>query len=121
MAGAGGLYSTANDILKWPQWHLDRDADERAGTRLLNHAAYVTRDGLDLVYGFDESGEMDAMGLGWIVMQPEGNRPFILQKAGGLQGTFLYHAFAPRRDVGRVPRDQSGRFCRFQPDRPVRQ
>ena len=30
---------------------------------------------------------------------PEGDRPFILQKAGGLQGTFSYIAFAPTRGV----------------------
>lgn len=100
MAGASGLYSTANDILKWLQWHLDRSSSDGAEMRLIDHAAYVWRDGLDTVYGFDESGEMDAMSLGWVVMRPEGNRPLILQKAGGLQGMFLYHAFAPNRDVG---------------------
>lgn len=100
MAGASGLYSTANDILKWLQWHSDRSSNDEAEMRLINHAAYVWRDGLDTVYGFDESGEMDAMSLGWVVMRPDGNRPLILQKAGGLQGMFLYHAFAPSRDVG---------------------
>lgn len=100
MAGASGLYSTANDMLKWLQWHLDRSSSDGAEMRLIDHAAYVWRDALDPVYGFDESGEMDAMSLGWVVMQPEGNRPLILQKAGGLQGMFLYHAFAPNRDVG---------------------
>ena len=43
---------------------------------------------------------MDAMGLGWIVMAPKGNRPLILQKAGGLQGIFTYAVFAPTRGVG---------------------
>ena len=43
---------------------------------------------------------MDAMGLGWIVMAPSADRPFILQKAGGLQGVFSYTAFAPTRGVG---------------------
>ncbi|MHA1518385.1 MAG: D-alanyl-D-alanine-carboxypeptidase/endopeptidase AmpH, partial [Alphaproteobacteria bacterium] len=51
------------------------------------------------VQGMDESGHMDAMSLGWVVMMPEGNRPLILQKAGGLQGTFSYIAFAPTRGV----------------------
>ncbi|MFD2646495.1 D-alanyl-D-alanine-carboxypeptidase/endopeptidase AmpH [Devosia albogilva] len=100
MAGASGLYSTADDILKWLQWHLDSSSDHYAETLMIDHAAYVWRDGLEVVYGLDESGEMDAMALGWVVMAPEGNRPLILQKAGGLQGMFLYHAFAPTRDVG---------------------
>ena len=33
-------------------------------------------------------------------MMPEGDRPLILQKAGGLQGVFSYVAFAPTRGVG---------------------
>jgi len=100
MAGASGLYSTTNDILKWLDWHLDRFSTDDAEMRLLDHAAYVQRDGFDPVYGFDESGHMDAMSLGWVVMEPEDDRPLIFQKAGGLQGMFVYHAFVPTRDVG---------------------
>jgi D-alanyl-D-alanine-carboxypeptidase/D-alanyl-D-alanine-endopeptidase len=98
--GAGGLYSTANDILRWLSWHMDRFAAKDAEMRLLDHATYLNRDGLNPVFGLDEAGEMDAMGLGWAVMQPEGNRPLILQKTGGLQGQFSYVAFAPSRGVG---------------------
>ncbi len=100
MAGASSLYSTTNDILKWLDWHLDRFSAEDAEMRLLNHVAYVQRDGLDPVYGFDESGRMDAMSLAWVVMKPDGDRPLILQKAGGLQGMFVYAAFAPTRGTG---------------------
>ena len=42
---------------------------------------------------------MDAMGLAWVGMMARDDRPFILQKAGGLQGTFSYIAFAPTRGV----------------------
>jgi D-alanyl-D-alanine-carboxypeptidase/D-alanyl-D-alanine-endopeptidase len=97
--GAGGLYSTPNDLMKWMQWHLDRFSQNGAEVRMIDHAAYLMRDGLETVSGMDESGHMDAMGLGWVAMMPEGNRPFILQKAGGLQGTFSYIAFAPARGV----------------------
>jgi D-alanyl-D-alanine-carboxypeptidase/D-alanyl-D-alanine-endopeptidase len=100
MAGASSLYSTPNDMLRWLSWHLDRFAPQGAEVRLLDHAAYVPRDGLNPVAGFDEAGQMDAMGLGWIVMMPKGNRPLILQKAGGLQGIFTYAAFAPTHGVG---------------------
>jgi len=99
-AGSGSLYSTTNDILKFLAWHLDRFSPDGAETRLLDHAAYVQRDGLNPVYGLDESGHMDAMGLGWVVMMPEGDRPMILQKAGGFQGVFVYAAFAPTRGIG---------------------
>ena len=94
------LYSTPNDILRWLAWHLDRFSPQGAEVRLLDHAAYVPRDGLKPVAGFDESGHMDAMGLGWVVMEAKGTRPLILQKAGGLQGMFTYAAFAPTRGVG---------------------
>lgn len=100
MAGASSLYSTANDILRWLAWHLDRFSPQGTEIRLLDHAAYVPRDGLKPVSGFDEAGHMDAMGLGWIVMAPKGSRPLILQKAGALQGIFTYSAFAPTRGVG---------------------
>jgi D-alanyl-D-alanine-carboxypeptidase/D-alanyl-D-alanine-endopeptidase len=100
ISGAGGLYSTADDMLRWLAWHLDRFSTAGAETRFLDHAAYLPRDGLNPVLGLDESGHMDAMGLGWVVMMPRGTRPLILQKAGGLQGMFSYIAFAPTRGVG---------------------
>jgi D-alanyl-D-alanine-carboxypeptidase/D-alanyl-D-alanine-endopeptidase len=99
IVGSGGLYSTANDLLRWMQWHLDRFAADGAETRMLDHAAYLVRDGLNPVQGMDESGHMDAMSLAWVVMMPKGDQPLILQKAGGLQGTFTYIAFAPTRGV----------------------
>ncbi len=99
IVGSGGLYSTPNDLLRWMQWHLDRFEVKGAEARLLDHALYLQRDGLQTVAGMDESGHMDAMGLAWVGMMPEGDRPFILQKAGGLQGNFSYIAFAPTRGV----------------------
>jgi D-alanyl-D-alanine-carboxypeptidase/D-alanyl-D-alanine-endopeptidase len=100
IVGAGGLYSTVNDMLRWLGWHLDRFATANAEMRLLDHASYLNRDGLSPVFGTDEGGEMGAMGLGWVVLQPEGNRPLILEKSGGLQGMFSFVAFAPSRGVG---------------------
>ncbi len=100
MAGASSLYSTPNDILKWLGWHMDRLSADNAEMRLLDHAAYVTRDQLSPVLGYDESGHMDAVGLGWIIMNADGGRPSILQKAGGLQGIFTYCAFSPSRNIG---------------------
>jgi D-alanyl-D-alanine-carboxypeptidase/D-alanyl-D-alanine-endopeptidase len=99
-SGASGLYSTPDDVLRWLSWHLDRFSSKDAEVRLLDHAAYLQRDGLSPVFGLDESGRMDAMSLGWIVMAPRGDLPLILQKAGGLQGIFTYTAFAPTRGVG---------------------
>ena len=100
MFGASALYSTPDDILRWLAWHLDRTASAAAELRLVDHAAYVPRDGLNPVAGLDDAGQMDAMGLGWVILGPKGNRPLILQKSGGLQGIFSYAAFAPARRVG---------------------
>lgn len=99
-AAASGLFSTPNDMVRWLKWHLDRFGREEAEMRTLDHAAYRVRDGLDPVSGLDESGHMDAMGLGWVVMNPQAARPLILQKAGGRQGTLSYIAFSPARGVG---------------------
>lgn len=99
-AAASGLFSTPNDMVRWLKWHLDRFGREEAEMRTLDHAAYRARDGLDPVSGLDESGHMDAMGLGWVVMNPQAARPLILQKAGGRQGTLSYIAFSPARGVG---------------------
>jgi len=73
--GSGGLYSTPDDMLRWIAWHLDRSWHPDVEMRLLDHAAYVYRDGLDPVFGLDESGPMDALGLGWIIMMPRGDHP----------------------------------------------
>jgi serine-type D-Ala-D-Ala carboxypeptidase/endopeptidase len=99
IVGSGGLYSTANDLLRWMRWHLDRTGVDGAEARVLDHALYVMRDGLEVVSGMDESGHMDGLGLAWIGMMAGKDTPFILQKAGGLQGTFSYIAFAPTRGV----------------------
>ena len=100
IVGAGGLYSTANDMVRWLGWHLDRFSSKEAEMRLLDHAVYLDRDGLNPAFGMDEGGEMDAMGLGWVVMRPEGPRPLIMHKSGGLQGQFSFLAMAPARGVG---------------------
>ncbi len=99
IVGAGGLYSSANDMLRWMQWHLDRFSAKESEMRFLDHASYLHRDGLKPVYGMDEAGPMDSMGLGWVVMEPEGNRPLVLQKSGGLQGEFSFVAMAPTRGI----------------------
>jgi D-alanyl-D-alanine-carboxypeptidase/D-alanyl-D-alanine-endopeptidase len=99
--GAGGLYTSANDMLRWLAWHLDRFGAKDAEMRLLDHARYLSRDGLDPVFGMDEGGgDMAAMGLGWVMLAPEGNRSLVLQKTGGLQGMFAYVAIAPSRNIG---------------------
>ena len=97
---AGGLYTTPNDMIRWIKWHLDRDADADSEVRLLDHAAYMYRDGMDPVVGLDEGIKMDAMGLGWIILMPDDHRPLIMHKSGGLQGNLAFVGLAPTRGVG---------------------
>jgi D-alanyl-D-alanine-carboxypeptidase/D-alanyl-D-alanine-endopeptidase len=97
---AAGLHATAADMQKFMAWHLDRDAAEDTEVRRMSHAAWLWRDGLTPLVGLDDAGEMAAMSLGWVVVAPEGTRPLILQKTGGLQGMFSYVAIAPERGVG---------------------
>jgi len=98
--GASSLHTTANDMVKYLHWNLERFRTDGAEARAISHAGWVIRDGLDPVSGMDESGHMDAMGLGWVIMMPEGDRPLVIQKAGGTNGVFSYVAFAPTRGVG---------------------
>jgi D-alanyl-D-alanine-carboxypeptidase/D-alanyl-D-alanine-endopeptidase len=115
MAGASALYSSTNDMLKWLERHMTNltvqharnsephsngSSASEAEIRLIDHAAYVFRDQLDPVSGLDESGHMDAMALGWVIMTADQGRPLILQKAGGLQGIFVYSAFSPAKKIG---------------------
>ena len=89
IVGSGGIYSTANDLLRWMKWHLDRFSPDDAEARTLDHALYLNRDGLKTVSGMDESGYMDAMGLGWVGMMAKDDRPFVLQKRAGSRARAL--------------------------------
>ncbi|NIZ08385.1 D-alanyl-D-alanine-carboxypeptidase/endopeptidase AmpH [Pseudooceanicola sp. HF7] len=98
--GSGGLYSSANDLLKWLSWHLDDQ--QSSEVRFIDHGVYVQREGKHTVLSMDESGHMDAMSLGWVAMYPNADHPFVLQKSGALQGQMSYVAFAPERGTGVV-------------------
>lgn len=97
---AGGLHTTGADMLRWIKWNVDQTTTISPELRELTQAAHVYRDGLRSIVGLDDGGQMGAMGLGWVVTFPEGNRPLILEKSGGLQGFFTYVAIAPTRGVG---------------------
>ena len=98
---AGGLHTTGGDMLKWIAWNVDQDGDAMRELRRVTQAAYLYRDGLASVVGIDDAGPMAAMTLGgWVVQMPDGNKPLILEKTGGLQGFFIYVAIAPTRGVG---------------------
>jgi len=98
---SGGFFSTADDMVKWLSWHLETARDDAAEIRLMDHAQWLSRDGLSPVFlSTAEVGRMDAMGLAWVVMHPEGDRPLVLQKTGGRAGIISHLAFSPAHGVG---------------------
>jgi serine-type D-Ala-D-Ala carboxypeptidase/endopeptidase len=100
IAGSGGVYSTADDMVRWLRHNLARADAAAWPTLVLAHAAYAQRQDLRAAIGFDEAGPMDAIALAWLIEMADGHRPMILQKTGGLAGFMTYVAFAPGRDVG---------------------
>jgi len=96
---AGGLYSSAADMMKFMAWHLGKDAAGDA-ERTVDHAGWLWRDGLSPVMGIDDAGPMGMMTLGWVGMLPGADKPLMLNKTGGLQGQFSYVVLAPTRGVG---------------------
>lgn len=92
--------TTANDMLDFLEWNLNRFGTEGAEARMLSQAPVLVRDALYPVSNMDESGHLDAIALAWVVMWPEGDRPLILQKSGLANGVISYIAFSPYRGVG---------------------
>jgi serine-type D-Ala-D-Ala carboxypeptidase/endopeptidase len=98
--GNGGLYSTGNDMARWLTHNLDAANPAAWPVLALAHAIYRQRQSMTAAIGFDESGPMSGIGLGWITMSADRPLPMIVQKAGGGGGFMTYIAFAPGRDVG---------------------
>jgi serine-type D-Ala-D-Ala carboxypeptidase/endopeptidase len=96
---AGGLYSSAADMMKFIAWHLDKGGPGDA-ERTVGQAGWLWRDGLSPVSGLDDAGQMGMMTLGWVGVLPDGDNPLLLNKTGGLQGQFSYVVMAPARGVG---------------------
>jgi len=96
---AGGLYTSAADMTKFLSWHLGKDAAGDA-ERSVDHAGWLVRDGLSPVSGIDDAGMMGMMTLGWVGVLPENDKPFMLNKTGGLQGQFSYVVMSPKRGIG---------------------
>jgi serine-type D-Ala-D-Ala carboxypeptidase/endopeptidase len=98
--GNGGLYSTGTDMARWLRHNLDAANPTAWPVLTLAHAVYRQRQSMTAAIGFDESGPMSGIGLGWITMSADRHLPMIVQKAGGGGGFMTYIAFAPGRDVG---------------------
>ncbi len=98
MHASAGVYSTADDMVKWMQWHLNpTSATQEAHT--LDHTMWLPYDGLERVVGTEVTGG-EGMGLGWVVTMPRNGVPMLLGKSGGLGGFMTYVALSPNRKLG---------------------
>lgn len=98
--GNGGLYSTGADMARWLRHNLDTANPVAWPVLSLAHAVYRQRQSMTAAIGFDASGPMSGIGLGWLTMSANGNVPMIVQKDGGGAGFMTYIALVPGRDVG---------------------
>ena len=98
MHASAGVYSTADDMVKWMQWHLNpTSATQEAHT--LDHTMWLPYDGLERVVGTEVTGG-EGMGLGWVVTMPRNGVPMLLGKSGGLGGFMTYVVLSPNRKLG---------------------
>ncbi|MGO4407592.1 D-alanyl-D-alanine-carboxypeptidase/endopeptidase AmpH [Bosea sp. RAF48] len=98
MQASAGIYTTADDMVRWMRWHLADDAAGRPA-RTLAHALWRPHDGLSRLVGV-EATDSEGMGLGWIVSRPKDRVPLLLGKSGGIGGFMSYVVLAPNRRLG---------------------
>ena len=101
IVGSGGLYSTPARSAALAAM-ASRPVGERGRRRAAHRPRRLSlarRAELRLRHGRVGPHGRDGPRLGRSCA-PEGDRPLILQKAGGLQGIFSYVAFAPMRNIG---------------------
>lgn len=98
MLASAGVYSTANDVVRWMRWHLNGD-DKSATALSLVHALWRPHDGLQRVVGAEVTGSI-GMGLGWIISPPKDGVPLLLGKSGGIGGFMSYVVLSPNRKLG---------------------
>lgn len=98
MAASAGVYSTADDMVRWMRWHLDGDERSKAAL-MLAHALWRPHDGLKRAVGVEVTTSV-GMGLGWVVSPAKDGVPLLLGKSGGIGGFMTYVVLAPNRKLG---------------------
>ncbi|MCI0288393.1 D-alanyl-D-alanine-carboxypeptidase/endopeptidase AmpH [Cronobacter sakazakii] len=98
--GSGGVYSTADDMMRWMQQFLASDFHRRSSQADRMQTLIYQRTQLTRVVGMDVPGKADALGLGWVYMAPKDGRPGIIQKTGGGGGFITYMAMIPQSNIG---------------------
>jgi D-alanyl-D-alanine-carboxypeptidase/D-alanyl-D-alanine-endopeptidase len=98
MGPSAGVYSTADDMVRWMRWHLTGDDKSKAALALV-HTMWRPHDGLKRAIGVEVTSSQ-GMGLGWIVSPARDGKPLLLGKSGGIGGFMTYVVLSPNRKLG---------------------
>ncbi|WP_171060558.1 serine hydrolase [Poseidonocella sp. HB161398] len=96
LGASGGIFTTAKDMERWMRWNLSQEPDP---VRDIFHAPHADRSDFRSVSMMDESGHLDEMGMGWVIMHETEAQPYTLQKAGAHGGYMAYLALAPEKQA----------------------
>ncbi len=98
MFASAGVYSTADDMVRWMRWHLNGDEKSAAALALTN-VMWLPYDGLRRIVGVEATDSI-GIGLGWIVSPAKNGVPLLFGKSGGIGGFMTYVVLAPNRKLG---------------------
>ena len=98
-AGSGGMYSTANDMVKVLKYFLNLPGVPIHANGLAT-GMYLDPTKLRSVQGLGHAGVPDGIGLGWIEINAANGPARIVQKTGGGAGFQTYIALNPARHAG---------------------
>jgi D-alanyl-D-alanine-carboxypeptidase/D-alanyl-D-alanine-endopeptidase len=98
-AGSGGMYSTANDMVKVLRYFLNLPGVAVHANGIAT-GMYLDPTKLHSVQGLGHAGVPDGIGLGWIEINAANGPARIVQKTGGGAGFQTYIALNPARHAG---------------------
>ncbi len=98
-AGSGGVYSTANDMMRWLKYLLALPGvpmhQDPAAT-----ATYIQPSELRWTQGLGHAGVPNGIGLGWVHINEPDDPAMIIEKTGGGAGFTTYIALNPASHTG---------------------
>ena len=100
MQGSGGLFSTADDMVRWMRFNLSPQSGNGGAARTIAQAMYLSRQHFDAVIALDGQQLLDGIGLGWEYNFATAQRPLLLHKSGAFSGFAAYVVLAPGRNTG---------------------
>ena len=98
-AGSGGMYSTANDMVRFMKYLLNLPGVPVHQTGW-STGMYLDPANLRSVQGLGHAGVPDGIGLGWLEINKQYGDSRIVEKTGGGAGFQTYIALDPARHAG---------------------